>query len=87
MELAQPWQQPFGGSPRCRHPNDTPVEFKFEFKEPELKPYPSVPVGIGTFNLECSNLVSRTQPRHREGSDLLYRMLSFTQQYKLVFSA
>ena len=45
--------------------NDTPVEFKVELKEPEPKPFPSVPVGAGTFNLERSTLVSRTRPRRR----------------------
>jgi hypothetical protein len=45
--------------------NDTLVEFKVEFKEPEPKPFPSVPVGAGTFNLERSTLVSRTRPRRR----------------------
>ncbi len=42
-----------------------PVEFKVELKEPEPKPFPSQPVGTGTFNLERSTHVSRTRPRRR----------------------
>ncbi len=51
--------------------NDTPVEFKVELKEPEPKPFPSVPVGTRTFNLERSTLVLRTRSRRRSHSDLL----------------
>ncbi len=45
--------------------NDTTVEFMVELKEPEPKPFLSIPVGTGTFNLERSALVSRTRPRRR----------------------
>ena len=67
--------------------NDTPVEFKVELKESDPKPFPSVPVGPGTFNLERSTLVSRIRPRpwgsgrerfplHDEESDALLCMFS-----------
>ncbi len=67
----------FGGPPRgapqsitvgCRVNGaltDTPVKFKVELKVVGLKPFSSVLVGIGTFNLERSTLVSRTRPRHQ----------------------
>ncbi len=50
--------------------DDTPVEFKVELKNPEPKPFLLVPIGIGTFNLEGSTLVSRARPRRRWRSDL-----------------